>query len=415
MIDSEMGNEFPDSGQRLAVCGSLYEEKKSMKIQRSFKGNIVKEKTERGSYLMGKPVFEKSIISVDDIPINDNLTDAFKTLTEGDKNPFMFVSEMKLGEDHPTAYDDIMTVDWGESFVNKLDNAPFPVSALGHTNVDRPAERVENQGYVFGGKVDKEKESMFLLNYLLPGQTPESKELAEKTKREMKAGMLSTSISNMQKYVLVHDEDAQSTKWYVTESISGQRNDIVEHDLTGSDAAIVARSMKASKAEVTAQKNKTGDNMTKVEMLEKLQTLKANGDLSIADIAESFGLELVTDEHKQAIESLKAIHSLVGENAEEEIKSLKETADRVENLDFEENKMSALKEVFKEKENLLENAKELFTLKLGSKEECIAEAKRVSELKTLKDLASKMAADMSRGVTPPVNTGNKPANGIIEM
>lgn len=371
-----------------------------IKLQ-SYRGMQVKEeKTENKSYA-STPLFASKDIKVEDVPINKNLNAVSIILQEGDKNPFYFISEMKFGEKHPTVYGEIMTKEWAESFVEKLDNAPFPISAFGHVNMSDPWERKPSDGYVLGGKVDEERESMFLLNYLRnDDESKERQEIFEQTKRELRAGMLSTSISNMQRYVRTYDDAEEKDKWYVVESITGQRNDIVEHDLTGSDAAIVARSFKNAEDE-SANQTQGEKSMDKKEMLKKLQTLKGNGELSIAEVADTFGLELVTDEHKSAVSSLKAIQDEAGEGVDilTLIKDYKQAKEDAITAQFDKNKESALKEVFKGNEHLIDYATELFTLKTGTKEECEKEAKRVSEMKVLKDFASKIASDMSKGAS----------------
>jgi hypothetical protein len=374
------------------------------------------------SYLMGAPIFEKNEIDIEDVPINPNLKEVFKILSKGDKDPFFFISEMKLGEEYPTAYGDIMTTDWAKSFVDKLNVAPFPMSALGHKNVTTPWERAESHGYVLGGKVIND--SLYLKNYLLGGLTEPTKEFAKKTIREMKAGMLSTSISNQQRYVMLMDDTTEETKWYVVESLIGQRNDIVEHDLAASEAAIVARSFKKSdKADESAKKFNTGDKnmdtpIIKKEMLTKLRNLKQSGDLSITEIADSFKLELATDEMKSAMSTLKSIQEITGkENPIEYMKALKEKADRVDEAEFTSYKNEAIKEVFKANETMLPHAEELFSLKKGTKEECLEEAKRIASLKTIKELASKMASDMSKGVNLKLGseTNSADKDGVLEL
>lgn len=367
----------------------------------NYKGQkVVKEKTEIQSYIT-TPIFASKDIDIKDVKINKNLKEAVKILQGDDKDPFYFISEMKYGEDFPTSYDDIMSKEWADSFIGKLDVSPFPMSVYGHVNITNPMERAENQGYVIGGKVDDKKKSMFLLNYLIAGDSDQSKELADKTKREIKAGMLSTSISNLQKYVRIYDEEQGESTWIVTESLTGQRNDIVEHDLTGSDAAIVARSLKSNNAEKSVTKNKGDKSMDKKEMLLKLQTLKGNGELSIADIANTFSLKLETKEITESLKALKSITDEAGEGVDviSLIKEYKTLNAKLITAEFDKNKQAALKETFKDKENVLEYATELFSLKSGDEKECIEEAKRVSEMKVLKDLSSKMVSSMSKGVS----------------
>ncbi|NIU83392.1 MAG: hypothetical protein GWN64_07915 [Candidatus Thorarchaeota archaeon] len=310
-----------------------------------------------------------------------------------------------------------MTKEWAESFIKKLDTAPFPMSALGHTNVERPLERVESHGYVVGGKV--QDNSMFLRNYLRAGSAPDSKEFVAKTIQEMRSGMLSTSISNLQKYVRLEDPDTNELKWYVVESVAGQRNDIVEHDLVGSEAAIIARSFKSGEKaeEKSATKNPQEEkSMDKKEMLKKLQVLKSGGDLSVKEIVDTFGLELVTDEQKKAVSSLKAISDELGEgDALANIKSLKEKAARTEEAEFEKVRNEALKEVFKTEE-VLEYATELFALKSGDKDACVEEAKRIASLKTMKDMASKLAGDMSKNASfKKAPEGSASNDDVLEM
>lgn len=358
---------------------------------------ITQERSGVKSYASGVPLFN-STITTDDIPVNPSLQNAFSVLSDGDESPFFFVSEMKLGEDYPAKNGDIMTVEWAESFVSALDRAPFPISALGHTNVDRPMERVESHGYVVGGAVIDD--SLYLKNYLAKGDSQEAQALYKKTVKEMKAGMLATSVSNYQRELLVIDSEKNISKWYVIESITGQRNDIVEHDLTGADAAIVARSMKASiNADASAKKNTGEQSMDKTQMLDKLRTLKSNGEISLDEIAGAVGVELVKDEHKKAVSVLNSVIEIIGDgDVIEKLKALKEQAAKVEEAAFLIEKTNALAEAFKDEE-LRKFAEELFSLKCGDAAACKEETERIARLSVMKRHAENLAKEMSGGAS----------------
>ena len=382
----------------------------------SFKDQECKSEIRNVSCRMNTSKFEPGNQTVATLKPNDNIMPQIKELSAGDKEPFYFVSEMKFGEEHPIFDDTIFTKEWADSFVLKLDDAPFPLSQFGHVATRYPLERAENDGYVVGGLV--EGNSMYLLNYLLPGETEQTKEIVNKTKREIHAGMLSTSISNSVRVVLYSDEDTGTYQWYAIESLSGQRNDIVEHDLTGGDAAIIS-SLKENNTDksVNLGENQTMEKqtITKSDMLTKLKTLKDNGDLSSEDLAKAFNLKLKTNEDETGLVLLTSLKKELGEGDPLEIiKTLKGDAERANTAEFDTNKTKALDEVFKNKD-LKDMASELFVLKSGNLEDCQKEVKRVVELKALKGAASKSAGSMTLVVGISGDAGSEKTEFDSEM
>lgn len=368
----------------------------------SFKGKQCDTEIKAISCRMNTSDFEHLNLGIGDVKINDAINTQYQALSRGDNNPYFFLSEMKIGPEHPIYDGSVMTKEWADSFVDKLNNAPFPMSSLGHVHVKNELERAENNGYVVGGVVVGD--SMVLKNYLLPGETPESKELANKTKREMVAKMLSTSISDKARFAVMEDEETGQLQWFAIESLCGQRNDIVEHDLTGGDAAIIAQSLKKNTDKSVNNKEKNME-ITSKEMITKLQNLKNSGDLSVEEIAKAFNLKLVTKTMTNEVTLLSNLKKEIGEGDPIEIiKNLKAAAARVDESEFNLNKDKAVKEVF-ENENLKKYAEGLFNLKAGNLEDCKAEAKRVSELPIMKDYASSLAGDMSKGLN--LKTGSE--------
>jgi hypothetical protein len=343
---------------------------------------------------------DQNNITIDNITLSPEMQKKFAILSEGDKEPFFFLSRMGIGENHPVYDGTIMTKEWAESFVNKLDSQAFPGSIFGHIGERNFSERVENQLYVVGGVVDGEY--MYLKNYIIPGETERSKELRNKTIREMKAGLLSTSIVSYYKAGLLEDEEG-ILQWFALESIKGERNDIVEHDLTGSDADIV--SMSAKNKLIEKEREIMADKTYK-ELIQPIVVMCANGQVKKSDVAAELGLDIVTDEHRAALKTVSELKQLFPEGVTiDQLKNFKASLKNIEVETFKIEKEKALKAKFVDSE-ILEQAEELFTLKAGSAEDCQKEVDRIAELKIIKNAVEKK---VSLGIAP--HTGKKVAEG----
>lgn len=353
----------------------------------SFK-NPKKEKKEKQVFI--NIINDAVAVSADSIDNSQAINDKISILQEGDEKPFYFVNAVQLGEEHPTAYGNILTEQWAESFLSALDKAPLPLSAYGHENELEAMKRRDNDGYVVGGVV--RDNTLYLKNYILKGETPESQERLNRVKREIKAGMLSTSTSDYQRKVLI--ENNGELTWYSVESIAGQRNDIVEHDLTGADSSVVATSLKT---------NGGGQDMEIDGMYNHISTAMNNGAVSQEVVAQNLGLELISQEQVDQVDELQNLKKVYGEDIKEQLEAYK--AGKVDMFKAEVD--SVLNEKIN-KDELKAFAKTQLKISEGKREDIEAELAHVMETDVYKNYANALV----RPATVPGNLNSESVQSV---
>lgn len=332
---------------------------------------------------------DTNIGNLEDVPVGNKA--AYSVLfREGEVDTFL--NSMMLGEDHPAKPDPytdfIMTTEWAESFAAAINATPKPMFIGGHAEYGVSAkERPIPDGYLVGAKVIND--TLYLRN-ALPSEGPEHKKaLIEQTKREMKAGMLSTSISDIMEYKIVQDEETYKSTYFATKSLKGQSNAIVEADMTGSDADIIFTSFKGEshKPDSALDDGKRGENrmsekdgFTNKEMYTSLRNQLDSGRLALSDVATELGIDLMTSKQKTALKRLNEAESAVGPI--DEYLTVQKT---VQEEAFKSLRKAAIEKTFKS-DALVEIATPLFSLKSGSAAEVDAEVERVSGLQLFKTL-----------------------------
>lgn len=259
-----------------------------------------------------KPKTDQNKEFIESIPMTPACQKAFIELSKGDAEPFQFVQELKFGEKYTATDGSIFTKEWAESYVAKLNDAPIVGSKDGHTamNWERSRERVSNEVYLIGSKFADDE--TVLLRHYVTKDMPEHE--YNKLVKEIKAGLVSTSIMCMAEYNIVYNEEDESAVWYAVKSIGGERNDLVEWNQTGMVSGLVAVSQKSP-----VVNNEKGDK--------PMEALDINGAFAVLQtackelkvdpvvIAEKLGFKekLVTDEVKQKAEKLDKAEAIVGD------------------------------------------------------------------------------------------------------
>lgn len=343
--------------------------------------------------------YKSEIVSeVDPESIALGNTKAFNFLSEGDQEPSFFVNTVKFGEDHPTVYGQVLTKEWAESFAKAVNKNPKPLYIRGHEDAEQFSGllRAVAGGYIVGATV-KDNE-LQLKNYILPGVTEESKALASQTKKEIKAGILSTSTGDRQKHRIEFDDNG-GYKVMVIESIAGQTNALVEHDLVGSDASIAGTNFKNLSA--GADRNKSqGDvdmdekEMTTKDMLLRLKNQVDTGKLGVSDLSSGLGITVLTQSNKDDLARLKSVEDELGMTIGAYLKQVK--AEKEET--FSTLKENKLKAAFGDNDDLFEVAKDFFKLNSGSPEEVDVEIERIVNLKAIQTLKSAIAGSINHTV-----------------
>ena len=315
---------------------------------------------------------DTNISSLDDVPIADKT--AYATLLPDEK--YEFISRMKFGEDFPAQLDPwtkvILTSEWATSFAKAVNNIPKPVFVPGHMDQDTYKTRAIPDGYMTGAKVINE--ILYLRNSLPTGETDERKAFMGQAKREIAAGMLSTSIGDVSQFKRVFsDEFGKDDQLFAIESLKAQTNALVEVDQTGSEADIVLTSFKSSGVEGDESMEPKTFDLEQVYVA--LSNQLESGKLAVKDLAKKLGITVMTTKQAEALKRLNDAESKVGDITEFVAKQAQN-----KQVTFDELCTSALKSTFKTDE-LIEVATTLFTLKEGSVDEIKTEIERVAALK----------------------------------
>ena len=339
--------------------------------------------------------FKKTAIkNIDSVTIGNSK--AFEALF-GDNEKYEFISVTKFGEKFPADLDPwtqiILTKEWADSFAEKVNKIPKPVFVPGHKETGIGyKERAIPDGYLVGAMV--KDNILYLRNSLPEGETDNQRALINQTLKEINAGMLSTSLTDVMKYKIVIDAKNHTEMYYAIESLKGQTNALVEEDQTASEAEIIITSFKAkidSNGEKEEGVKQMGEEkiITNAEMYTVLKNQLESGHLALKDVASGLGVELMTTKQKAALKRLNDAESNVGDITEfvTKIVADHETA-------FKALKEAKIKDKFKTDE-LIEIATPLFALKEGTVEEIDTEVERVSGLKVFKAIQGKLAGNMN--------------------
>lgn len=240
--------------------------------------------------------------------------DKIKLFSEGDIDPYYKVQEIE----YPIVANGYnYTESFFESFVSKINRAPIPGSKSGHS-MDWGA-RPPVDLLLIGGKLSKNGDGtgkVYFKNYIPKKLDTDNESFI----KQAKADMIHFSLVAYTRDEIITLNDG-SRQINVVESLYGERNDAVEYN-----AGAMEQKTNHEKPEEPESKKNTGVIMN--ELLEKLATFKANGELKNEIIAEKLGLELRTDADKVNAAEIERYKSVIGsvEDAEKIAGSVKENA-----------------------------------------------------------------------------------------
>lgn len=354
------------------------------------------EKIKQGAAVLASKTvtnYNKSgLSSIDSVAVGN--LEAYNVLKE-DAEVYEFVNAVLLGPDNRAqldAWTDIeLTPEWAQSFADAVKAAPKPLFIRGHAEFSVSGkERVVPDGYVTGGLVLGN--TLYLRNSFFKTGTDEKKALIEQTVKEIKANMLSTSTYDYMKYKIITEEDSYDETYFAIESVKAQSNALVEADQTGSDAAIILTSFKASDGkedEKERGEELMSERVTNVEHFTALKNQLDAGSLALKDVAAKLGIEMKTNEDKVALKRLSDAETIVGDIS---VYVAQEQSAKAQA--FKDLKESKLKAKFSTDE-LFEVAEPMFSLKEGTAAEIDAECERIAAMKVFEKIQGALAGSIN--------------------
>lgn len=302
------------------------------------------------------------------------------------------------------------------SFISKLNERPIPGSKSGHNIFD--GERPPTDFLLIGAKIEnksKGKGFVYFKNYIpKTGATTPNETFI----KENKSDMVHFSLVTYPKYEVTEDKDGNE-EVNIIESLYGERNDAVEHNLGAMKQETNTIDQKDLK-----DKKMGGGNLeeNKQELFKVLKNMVVNGQLNLSEIADAVSLQnqLITEEHTQAV---KIVNSLKELGFTDPVKDYEKLKNKIE-ADREAVRNARLDKEFGTKEDLQTKKDNLLrTYADGKTENVFGEdlEKAINDLKEdpiAKRFATERADVNSEanelGVVENTNTENKPEtkNGI---
>lgn len=204
-----------------------------------------------------------------------------------------------------------------ESFLSKTKERPIPGSKSGHEMYW--GKRPPTDLLLVGGKIEKNGDgtgSIYFKNYIPPKGDSGDNEIFI---RENRSGMVHYSLVTYPEEDIIINENGEE-EIHCTKSIKGERNDAVEYDL--------GAMKQVTNAGVTGEMNTYEETeemeITKNDLVSRLNALKANGEITLMEVAEAMGLknQVVTEEHLRAVNALKELEKIGIKDPVEDVKAL---------------------------------------------------------------------------------------------
>lgn len=334
------------------------------------------------------------IDSIDYVVVGNK--EAHKELIGSAASVYEFVNTIALGPNNMAQLDPWtsieLTTEWAESYAAGVNKTPAPMYLAGHANEGTHYKmRAIPDGYVTGARVKGDK--LYLRNSIPLSGTQEHIELIKQTAREIKAGMLSTSSADLIKLSIERDPVNDTATYKAMESLKGRSNAIVEYDLTGSIAEIIATNFKSGSSYVEPKNNegasKMEDTVTATQMCISMKNQLDTGKFSIAEVEQHLGLTILTQANKLALKRLEDVENGLGKPVDAFYKEYLENEEK----SFLTLKDAKIKDKFKSND-LVETATELFSLKKGSASEIDAEVERIAAFKVFATLRGNEAGNI---------------------
>jgi len=241
-----------------------------------------------------------------------------KEWTEGDTDPYY---KIQMIEYPIKANGLIYEESFFESFVNKLQDHPFPGSKNGHSIFW--GERSKTDFVLVGGKLEKNGDGsgkVYFKNYIPPMGESGSNDTFIK---ENKSNMVHYSLVTYPRELTEETPDGERIH-KVVESLFGERNDAVDFG-TG---AMKQVTNKAGLVQTENIDNNEGEIMEKIEIgdiFKRLNNLLVNGEVALSEVVENLGLKdkLVNKDHEEALILFKSLKEAGIEDPIKTIESLK--------------------------------------------------------------------------------------------
>ncbi len=212
-----------------------------------------------------------------------------------------------------------------ESFISKLKERAIPGSKDGHSIYW--SSRPDTDFIMIGAKIDSNGDGtgkVFFKNYIPPkGEKGSNENFIIENKTDMVHYSLVT-YPREERY----EDDEGNTIINIIESIKGERNDAVEYGLgamkqiTNQKDLEGLSNLESDSANIIDNQKEGEEILTKDELLKKINTLKANAELTLPEVAEAMGLknQVVTEEHSEALKIVNSIKELGLKNPIADIK-----------------------------------------------------------------------------------------------
>ena len=262
-----------------------------------------------------------------------------------------------------------------ESYLEKLKEHPIGGRKKGHISPYNWWQTAENDFYLIGGKIEGNK--VYLKNYI----PPEGFESSNKSFiRDVKAGTVHFSVVSYTEDIIETDENGNIKSIKAIRSVRGERNDAVEVDMG-------AMKQKVNKDDKTSNNNKTegyimADNVYN-DIVKNLKNQIDNGSVGKPQIAKDLGIEIITDDHKQAVLTVNKITEILGPcDFEKTIQEMKQNAEKVRQQAYDNMREKIMAEVFGP-EKIKVNGVDTDNLKRLAAEPLVS--KDIQDEKTLKE------------------------------
>lgn len=277
-----------------------------------------------------------------------------------------------------------------KSFISKLKDRPIPGSKSGHSIFW--GERPNTDFIMVGGKIESKgngKGFVYFKNYIPPSGAETSNETFI---RENKADMVHFSLVTYPKYE-IETEDDGSEIINAVESLRGERNDAVEWGMGAMGQETNQKDHNDQEIDLIDNKEGGENNLNKEELLKVLNTMKANADITLIEVAEAMGLknQVITDEH---IEAVKIVNSLKELGMKDPVKDYEKLKNKI-SADKESVRNARLDKEYGPEKDPVTNKENLLRTYAGQKAAGLDGEELENAIKDLKDdpIAKRFAAE----------------------
>jgi hypothetical protein len=278
------------------------------------------------------------LIDIKTIP-NSIGEEKLNILTEGDEDPYFFAQAIQFPIE---ANGDVYDIEFAQSFVERNKEQAYPGDKYGHSLswYSRQPTHFYQVGSIMVGNV------AWFKFYVPPSTDSESN---ESFKKEIKTNGIDLSLVSKAKYQYNQDDE----KYHMVASVGGERNDAVGFGDGSMDQIVINKKN---------ENIEEGLEVTKEELLKKLNTQFLNGEITVQDIMKVLNKSDMLKSEKDTAD-LKVLNSLVAVLGDKPLEKVTELSEAVKlNADVLRKNMITEefgKEGTKEEPNLVRNMAEL--------------------------------------------------------